>query len=375
MDFIDELRNFSSRATKVKDAVTSEDATKTSLVLPFFKLLGYDIFDPTEFVPEFTADIGIKKAEKVDYAIVIEGNPVILVECKRHGETLDKHSSQLFRYFGTTTAKFAILTDGIIYKFYTDLNEQNKMDLEPFLVFNVLDITEHLVSELRRFAKSTLDIETAYLAAVELKYTNKMKDLLSTARTDPPESFVRYMMGEIYSGRQTQSAIDMFRPIVKRGYNQYINDQIHETLKNAMRSQIDTGNNLTPDAKPEAEVQNTPASEAETPATLTQDEVEAFAIVRTILREICDVERIFHRPTGNYISVLLDDNRNKRVCRFWFKRKQKYITIPDEDRNPVRYDISNLNDIYNFAELLKEACNRHLTRGAFEEKDEEEAKE
>ncbi|MCL2397797.1 MAG: type I restriction endonuclease [Defluviitaleaceae bacterium] len=213
MDFIDELRNFSSRAAKIKDALATEDATKTSLVMPFFKLLGYDIFNPLEFVPEFTADVGIKKAEKVDYAIVIDDNPTILIECKRCGEVLDKHSSQLFRYFGTTTAKFAILTDGIIYKFFTDLSEQNKMDLEPFLVFNVLDIHEHIVPELKRFVRSSLDVDAAYFAAVELKYTNKIREFLNGLRSEPTDSFVKYMMSEIYIGKQTQKAIETFRPI------------------------------------------------------------------------------------------------------------------------------------------------------------------
>ena len=115
----------------MRDSIQTEEATKTSLIMPFFSLLGYDVFDPNEFVPEFTADVGIKKGEKVDYAIVNEGQPVILIEAKWVGEKLDRHDSQLFRYFGTTCAKFAILTNGVIYRFYTDLDEQNKMDEKP----------------------------------------------------------------------------------------------------------------------------------------------------------------------------------------------------------------------------------------------------
>lgn len=172
MDFIDELRQFSSRVEKIKGVITTEEATKNSLILPFFQLLGYDVFNPLEFVPEYTADVGTKKGEKVDYAIVINDEPVILVEAKWCGEPLDKHDSQLFRYFGTTSAKFGILTNGVIYKFYTDLNEPNKMDLDPFLVFNVLDIQDNIVSEVKRFAKATLDIDAAFNAASELKFTN-----------------------------------------------------------------------------------------------------------------------------------------------------------------------------------------------------------
>ena len=175
MDFIDELRQFSSRVEKIKDVITTEEATKNSLILPFFQLLGYDVFNPLEFVPEYTADVGTKKGEKVDYAIIVDDEPAILIEAKWCGEPLDKHDSQLFRYFGTTSAKFGILTNGVVYKFYTDLNEPNKMDLDPFLVFNILDIQENIVSEVKRFAKATLDIDAAFNAASELKFTNLIK--------------------------------------------------------------------------------------------------------------------------------------------------------------------------------------------------------
>ena len=373
MDFIDALRNFSSRALKIKDSITSEDATKTALVMPFFQLLGYDVFNPLEFVPEFTADVGVKKGEKVDYAIVIDDSPVILVECKKYGEMLDKHSSQLFRYFGTTTAKFAILTDGITYKFYTDLSEANKMDLESFLTINILDIPEHITPELKRFTKADLNIETAYLAAVDLKYTNKIKKFLATQRAEPTENFIKYMISEVFDGRATAKVVEMFAPIVKHAFNQYINDNIRNTLKNAMQSQSETKATSNVEESQPSEAQ--PHQEQNVQQALTSDELEAFKIVKAILRELCDVDRLFTRSSTKYISVLLDDNRNKRVCRFWFKGRQLYITIPDENRQPMRYDISSLNDIFGHAQLLKEACNRHLTRGEFEEEDEEEAKE
>ena len=111
MDFVDQLKQFAKRVESMKDSLQTEEATKTALIMPFFSMLGYDVFNPQEFVPEFTADVGIKKGEKVDYAILKDGEPVILVECKSITENLDRHDSQLFRYFGTTTAKFAILTN------------------------------------------------------------------------------------------------------------------------------------------------------------------------------------------------------------------------------------------------------------------------
>jgi hypothetical protein len=355
MDFIDELRQFSSHASKVKDAITTEEAAKHSLVLPFFKLLGYDIFNPLEFVPEYSADFGVKKDARVDYAIIIDSVPVILIECKPANEDLLKHSGQLFQYFAATPAKFGILTNGIMYKFFTDLNETNKMDTEPFLEFNILDIPENIVPELKRFAKKTLDIEGAFSAAAELKYMGKIKELLSTLRTDPAESFIRYVMSEIYEGRATQKAVEEFRPIIKRGFSQYINDSISDILKSAVKGQ----SNVT---KEDAEIspvdESTPQDNEETLMTL--EEIEAFAVVKSILRDIIDVDKLSYQHTSNYMVVIFDNNSRKRICRFWFNGRQKYITTPDENNKPVRRDISGLNDIYKYSDFIREVCKRYL---------------
>lgn len=155
-NFIDQLKALSNRVDKIKNSITTEEATKTSLVMPFFQILGYDIFNPEEFTPEFTADVGIKKGEKVDYAILNKGEPVILIEAKSVNEKLERHDSQLFRYFGTTTAKFAILTNGITYRFYTDLDEENKMDASPFFEFDIVNLKESAIPELAKFKKIVL---------------------------------------------------------------------------------------------------------------------------------------------------------------------------------------------------------------------------
>ena len=132
----------------------TEEATKTSLILPFIQMLGYDIFDPAEVVPEFTADIGIKRGEKVDYAIMQRGKPAILIECKKYGSSLAEDAvSQLVRYFGVTDAHFGILTDGISYRFFSDLDQPNVMDPKPFFEFNVLSYSHKAVGELKRFTK------------------------------------------------------------------------------------------------------------------------------------------------------------------------------------------------------------------------------
>lgn len=162
MEFNDVIKQFSERILSLKDTITTEESTKMSLVVPLFQLLGYDVFNPNEFCPEYIADVGIKKGEKVDYAILENGQPNILVECKSCSEQLDKHSSQLFRYFGTSPAKFGILTNGIIYRFYTDLEESNKMDLVPFLEIDMANLKDSSINELKNFVKIIL-IRTKYL--------------------------------------------------------------------------------------------------------------------------------------------------------------------------------------------------------------------
>ena len=165
MDFTESIKQFSERVSMLKDTVSTEEATKMSLVVPLFQLLGYDVFNPSEFCPEYIADVGIKKGEKVDYAILENGQPIILVECKSCSEQLDKHSSQLFRYFGTSPAKFGILTNGVIYRFYTDLEESNKMDLVPFLELNMLQLKDTSINELKKFCKDNFDKDKIFNAS------------------------------------------------------------------------------------------------------------------------------------------------------------------------------------------------------------------
>ena len=234
MDFIDELKQFSKRVENIKDTIQTEEATKTAILMPFFQLMGFDVFNPNEFVPEFTADVGIKKGEKVDYAILKDGKPIILIEAKSITEPLDNHDSQLYRYFGTTKARFAILTNGINYKFYTDLDEPNKMDKIPFMNINILDIKDAQVNELKKFHKSNFNLDDVISTASELKYSNEIKKKFNADLSTPSDEFVRFFVGNIYSGRATTQVIEKFRPIVKKALNQYISELLNDKIKSAL---------------------------------------------------------------------------------------------------------------------------------------------
>lgn len=349
MDFIDELRQFSKRVASLKDMLPTEEATKNALILPFFQMLGYDIFNPLEFMPEFTADVGIKKGEKVDYAIFLDGKPAILIEAKWCGDNLDKHDSQLFRYFGTTEAKFGILTNGIVYKFYTDLDEPNKMDLTPFLELNLLDINEGIVPEIKRFSKEKIDIDAAFGAASELKYTNAIKTLLAKQRIAPEDAFIAYVLAEVYPGRRTQQVVEKFTPIIKKAVNAYINDVINDTLKSAMQKHDET------DARTEESAQPIPdVEEVVDRVVTTQAEVEAFWIIKAILRETLPLESISYRDTESYFGILAYNSNRKWICRLKLEEGRKMqLILPDE-----KYEIAGLDDLYTYAPQLQESAKR-----------------
>lgn len=360
MDFIDQLKQFSNRVLDLKKHIATEEATKTSIIMPFFQLLGYDIFNPAEFVPEFTADVGIKKGEKVDYAILQNGQPVILIEAKWCGENLQKHDSQLFRYFGTTKAKFAILTNGIIYKFYTDLEESNKMDEKPFLEFNILDIKESMVPELKKFQKPVFDVETIINTASELKYSNQIKNLLSQQLASPTDNYVGYVLGEIYEGRKTQNVIDKFRDIIKKSMNNFINELMNERIKSAIERDI------KPEAQAPTEKTDLQVAEVVGPpedksrVVTTEEELEAFFIIKSILREKIAANKITHKDTESYFGILLENNSWKWVCRLQLYSQQKYLIIPDQNKNSIKHPLSSIDDIFRFKEQLLDSLERFI---------------
>lgn len=351
MDFIDEIKQFSKRVESIKGSIQTEEATKTSIIMPFFSMLGYDVFNPNEFSPEYTADVGIKKGEKVDYAILKEGTPIILIEAKWIGENLEKHSSQLFRYFGTSKAKFAILTNGQIYKFFTDLEEANKMDEKPFLTIDLLDIKEPQIAELKKFCKSNFDIDAIFDIASELKYVNAFKSAFLAQLQAPTDEFVKLFLNDVYSGMKTANILDKFRPILKKSLNQCItetmNDKIKGMLDNSESSEEDAGVAST-DGKKERNI------------ITTNEELEAYFIIKNMLKDIVPMSDIVYRDTESYFSILYKDNRTKWICRVVLSDTQKQLYIPDDNKKPIRHDLESLYDIEAYKDQLSEALRRYM---------------
>lgn len=344
MDFKDEIKLFSERVEKLKDQIQTEEATKNAFIMPFIKLLGYDVFNPFEVMPEFIADIGIKKGEKVDYAIMKDGQPAILVECKHWGESLDPHNSQLFRYFHTTSAKFGLLSNGIIYRFYTDLVQPNKMDEKPFFEFNVTDIKDNQVEELKKFHKSYFDIDSIQNTASDLKYMNELKALIRVEFQTPTEGLVRHFAKQIYPGMLTTRVVETFSILTKRSLQQYINDLITERLQSALKKENEGTAVVAQQEAPEQPEDN----RIET----TTEEVEGYQIVKAILRQKIKPNRVVHRDAQSYFAILLDDNNRKPICRLYLNGSKRYIGIFDEQKKETRIEILTVDDIFLHGEAL-----------------------
>lgn len=349
----EQLKNLGKRVATLKDSISTEEATKTSLIMPFFQILGYDIFNPLEFIPEFTADFGIKKGEKVDYAIKLNDEPVILIEAKSISEKLTKHDSQLFRYFGTTTSKFGILTNGQEYKFYTDLDEPNKMDTTPFLTIDITKIKDIQIAEIAKFHKENFDVEKITSSASELKYLNNLKSFLSEQLTQPTESFLKYIVGEIYEGAKTKNTLEKFEPIVKKGFSQFISERVNEKLSAALNTNVDT---KLPNDEIVEEVDD--ASKVDSEIVTTPEELEAYTTTKIVLKDIIEPTRVFYRDNRSYFNILIDDNIRKWIMRVYVNNHQIKLVFNNDDRTNV--EIKNPLDIVQYSSILKEVTSKFI---------------
>ncbi len=341
------------------DLLQTEEATKTALVMPFINALGYDVFNPTEVIPEFIADVGIKKGEKVDYAIQRDGKLAILFECKPVGTDLDRiQPTQLYRYFSVTDARFAVLTNGIEYRFFSDLESPNKMDERAFFEFDLFEISEKTVEELKKFSKDAFDLDNILSTASHLKYTKGIKRVLSEEWVNPSDDFVKLLAARVYGGRFTQAVVEQFTLIAKQALQEFVSDHVNRRLKSALDSESMRAS--VPGTDMVASDRATPENSNESVET-TEEELEGFFIVKSVLREVVDPARVFMRDTLSYCGVLLDDNNRKPICRLFFNRTSKYVGLFDKEKKVTRHTIENLNDIYKFAEHLKQTVIRYDT--------------
>lgn len=343
-DFPARVAELSERVRRTKEGLQSEHATKSALVMPFLAALGYDVFNPLEVVPEYTADTGTKKGEKVDFAVMRDGHPVLLIECKAYGSPLDPGKcNQLYRYFtAKASARIGILTNGTKYLFFTDLEKPNIMDSKPYMEFDLENVDDSLVPEVAKLSKCSWDLEATMSSATELKYTRAIKRILTEELQTPSEDMIRFLAKKVYPGHLTATVKEQFQGIVKRAFRDFLKDQMTERFKAAVAEETQAD-----PAQPD-QPRNEPAK-----VQTTDEEWQAFFLVKSILRDVVDPRRVAIRDAQSYCAVLLDDNNRKTICRLHFNAKQKYVGLLDADKKEERVPIADIDDIFGLADRLK----------------------
>jgi len=357
MTYIEKIKTLADRAPKMLDHLQTEEATKNALVMPFIAALGYDVFNPLEVIPEFTADVATKKGEKVDYVIKRGDEIVILVEAKKAGEELcDGHTGQLYRYFSVTNARIALLTNGLVYRFFSDLDEPNKMDTKPFLEIDLRNLKEDLLTELRKLTKEAFDLETMLATANDLKYLREVRRVLDAELKEPSEDFVRFFFSRANpTARFTQSAREQFTPLVTQAMKQFVDDKVSDRLRAALER---------PSIATEVESAGDEDNADVDGIITTEEELEGYRVVKAIVCSVLAADRVTYRDTKSYFGILCDDNNRKPICRLHFNRTQKYIGLFDGAKGETRHAIETVDGLYAFSEQLREAAKRYAEQSA-----------
>lgn len=347
------VHSLANRVKELKPVIETEEATKTALIIPFIStVLGYDVTDPREVIPEFTADVGVKKGEKVDYAIKSGDDFRFLIECKKIGEPLSlDHANQLIRYFNVTDTEFAILTNGEVYEFYAQLDAVNRMDEKPFMTIDLANIDARIFPHLEMCTKSRFDSETIAASAEQLKYVSEIRKVLSRQFKEPDTDWVKMVAARVTSRRMTAQTLEAFTKLVTTAQNQFLKDEANRRLQSAQEH--DESVNVEPadtvDEDPDA-------AEDSAGIVTTEEELQAFGIIRAICCTEIPVGDIYLRDAKSYCAILYQDNNRKPIARLYFDRKIPRIGLFDAEKHQHQHDLDSIAGIYEFSDQLRERC-------------------
>ncbi len=348
------LEQLHQKVIGLKDHINTEEATKNAFVMPFIQILGYDIFNPTEVVPEHICDIGTKKGEKVDYIIKNNDVPIFIIECKHWKESADAHNSQLHRYYHVSKTRFGVLTNGIIYNFYTDLEKPNIMDEKPFLTINIEDLKESSIKILENFTKTGYNLESILDSAEALKYIKAIRKEFEKEIENPSDEIVRLLVNRFFERPLTANRMIAFKEYTRKALATSINESISFRLKSALSI------NEQIEKQDENKALETVANSELPKFVTTEEEAEGFQIVKAILREKISSERISSRDTQSYFGVLLDDNNRKPICRFHFNTSNKYLELFHNGKDSgEKIPLNTLDHIYNYRAQLHQAVENY----------------
>lgn len=366
MDLKEELNKIAKRidSEEKREKYLTEAATTMGLVVPFIRALGYDVYDVNEVCPEYVATSSDKKDQRVDYAILKDGTPIILIECKALGTPLEQgQADQLRKYFGKGNFKapVAILTDGNIYKFYTDLVKENVMDKSPYMTFTLLKMSDRLIPEIQKLSKESFNPDEAVSAAEKLKYTGIFKKFFDENVENPQDDLVKFFIKKSdYGSNVTSKLVEKFRPILKDAINGYIIDRINEKFSQALE------NTKKDEEKRAAEAEEREAAADQDRVVTTDIELNGFYIVKAILASVVPAEKIAMRDKKTRFLVLFDDNIQKPIVKFYFDDPDHLsVELVNDDKTGDKHEIEKLDDLYKFADQMKHRALSYMNPTSF----------
>lgn len=367
MTFFDQVKQIATRVKEYQSDAQNEAQTISYLVYPFLKdVLGYDYASPKEVVREFGADIAGKKGEKVDIALLGEdANPAILIEVKSCTVTLGNDPLvQLTRYVQNTSARICILTNGLVYKFFSEKYEDNKLsiDTEPFLEIDLLKyaqntaIEDESIKKLQRFRKKDFDVEEILCAAEDFKYTNAMKEFFKRQLENPEDEFVEVVLRGLPFDTRKKNMGEKFAPHVKQALVEIIGERVAKRIATA--GDLEKSQSMDDEPRVSTTVDTDPADSDEEGIVISEEALEAVYITKAILAEVIDTSRVSYKATTAYISVIIDNRVSKWVCRFMLSKRSKFVQPADGSGEKIR--LESVNDIYKYKDALLQSANKYL---------------
>lgn len=352
MSFKDSVSELSVRSQSARTMAQTEEATKNAVVMPFLRALGFDVFNPSQVIPEFVSDVGTKKGEKVDYAVRIGDRIEYLIEAKSISTNLsDAQYNQLFRYFTVTEARIAILTNGIQFWFFTDIEDKNKMDSAPFFKFDLDAYDENDLKEVEKFHVERFDIEKIRSAAASLKYTRLATAYINSQWNAPDDEFVKFVARSFYEGNITKQVVESLRPIIKRAFDDLFRQKARQKFNAVLEGSEREG---------ASEVVGVPEEEETSDIITTQEELDAFYMIRAICSEVTPASNIHIRDQKSYCGILFENNNRKPIARLHFNGKKLHIGLFDEAKAETRIPIESLEEIFTHKDKILETVIRYL---------------
>lgn len=302
----------------------NEEATKHSLILPFFQMLGFDIYNPSVLRPEYKAGFASNK-EKIDYAIFQNDVPALFIEAKAYGEKLENYDAQLAKYFNSTTnLKLAVITDGVRYKFFTDLKEPNIIDIDPFLEFDFESIGTEEIEILKRFQADKFNAQELVNHAENLVYLRALKKKVRAIFREPSDDFVRFMAGDVFPKKITANALERLTPLVKQALSSVLVEMVSMGLSQEISKPEDTS---IPTEVTEVVAPTSDAESKESKVVTTEEELAGFNLIYQLITEGSgEDQKVTYKDTASYFGIHVE-KRTQWFARLHFNGNQKFVVL------------------------------------------------